>query len=311
MSRLSSRAVAALLTVAALAAFPVASRAATRIAATSAARTEAAATTTETAAATAAPTAAVTRAPDWIINQGAVDLLGTAGLSRAQLQELFGNDRTYLTHPLDSAITAVHGAVGTVTFTSYQTLKSDIGSLPAGTGAVLFDIEHWSLTPAGEQRAPATYEKLAAALVHKHHLLFVTAPATDLTDVLAPDNPDHYAAYLSLGLAASGARYADAIDIQAQGSEADLSKFRNFVEAAAAQARRANPHVTVFAGISTNPSGQHITSTQLTNAFDAVRGFVAGYWLNIPAAGTACPDCGTPQPQVAVPLLRSLLRAHA
>ncbi|MVU77410.1 hypothetical protein GPX89_09135 [Nocardia sp. ET3-3] len=62
----------------------------------------------------------------------------------------------------------------------------------------------------------------------------------------------------------------------------------------------------VLAGLSTNPSGQTVTADQVHAALDATRSFVDGYWLNIPQAGTACPRCGTAQPQVAVTLLRQL-----
>lgn len=244
--------------------------------------------------------------PAWIVSDGALQMLSQAGLTRNQLQELFGSKGTFLTGTTGQL---VNGAIRTATFTSYAKLRAalDGPGLPPGTRAVLYDNEGWSLTPAAERLHPAEYEELAARLVHAHHLLFVSTPATTLTDVLDPGDTDHYAAYLRLGLAASGARYADVIDIQAQGSEADLSTYVAFVQAAAAQARRANPAVMVLAGISTNPSGQRITGAQLAAAFRAVRPYVDGFWLNIPQAGAACPRCGTAQPAVAIPLLRSLL----
>jgi hypothetical protein len=245
------------------------------------------------------------RPPAWIISAKAVTMLGQSGLSGRELQVLFGNHHTFMT-----GTGGLAGAVRTVTFTSYAHLRATLsqGTLPAGTQAVLYDNEAWSLTPRPEQQDPARYERLAAQVVHAHHLLFVSTPATDLTDVLAPGATDHYATYLRLGLAAQAARYADVLDIQAQGSEADLAKYVPFLRAAAAQARQANPRVIVLAGVSTNPSGQHITSAQFTAAVQAVRPYVDGFWLNIPAAGTACPRCGVAQPQVAVPLLRTLIR---
>ena len=93
-----------------------------------------------------------------------------------------------------------------------------------------------------------------------HGLLFLTAPGVDLVTVLAPENrTTPYDAYLRLGIAADAARYADVVDIQAQGSERDTTFYANFVVQAAAQARQANPNVLVLAGISTNPSGQQVT----------------------------------------------------
>ena len=262
-------------------------------------------------AATAASATAAPAPPRWIISQTALSLLGQAGLTKAQVQTLFGNRRAYLTGTTTAPL--VSGALRTVTFTSYQSMEKQLAGpgLPTGTTAVLYDNEDWSATPAQEQRDPAKYEELAAKLAHAHHLLLISTPATDLTDVLAPTQSDHFAAYLRLGLAASAARYADVIDIQAQGSETNLSRFTPFVKAAAAQARGANPHVIVLAGISTNPSGQRVSSAQFTDAYNAVRADVNGYWLNIPAQGTACPRCGTPQPKVAVHLLQTLARAAA
>jgi hypothetical protein len=245
------------------------------------------------------------RTEAWIINQKAVSLLGQAGLGPRQVEELFGTRGTFLIN----ASGGLGGAIRTATFTSYATLRTALadGTLPRGTRAVLYDNEDWTLTPVNEQRNPAKYEALAAALAHAHHLLFVSTPATTLTDRLAPGATDHYAAYLRLGLAASAARYADAIDIQAQGSEADLATYAAFVRSATQQARAANRHVLVFAGISTNPDGQQVTAAQFAAAVNAVRRYVSGFWLNVPAGGTACPRCGTPRPQVALPLLRSLL----
>jgi hypothetical protein len=263
-------------------------------------------------AATPASAIASPAKPEWIITQTAVGLLGGAGLTHAQSQALFGNDRTYLVQGLTgTAAPPVSGGLRTVSFTSYQAMEKQFAGpgLPAGTKAVIYDNEDWSFTPAAEQRNPARYEELAASLVHAHHLLFISTPAVDLTDVLAPGDSDHYEAYLRLGLAASAARYADVIDIQAQGSETSLNTFTLFVKAAAAQAREADQHVLVLAGISTNPSGQRVTSAQLIGAYDAARTDVNGYWLNIPSGGPYCPRCGTPQPEVAVPLLRTLASA--
>lgn len=248
-------------------------------------------------------------APDWIISQSAVTLLQGAGLTHHQLEVVFGYTRNYLIRPATSTGTPpVTGALRTTSFTDYNALAKAITthSLPAGTKAVLYDDEHWSFTPAAQQKQPGKYEELAGKLAHAHHLLFITAPAVDLVKVLDPTATDLFAAYLKLGLASGAARYADAVDIQAQGSITDKTKYKQFVQAASAQALLANKHVLVFAGLSTNPSGQHVTAAEFTAAYNAVRQYVAGYWLNIPSGGAYCPKCGKPQPQVALPLLRAL-----
>jgi hypothetical protein len=261
------------------------------------------------------------QAETWIVNQRTILLLGQVGLDQKQAEQLFGGKDTFLlvsqrpggsprpgdhVHPGGAGL---GNAARTVSFTSYAALRTalTVGALPPGTRAVLYDNEHWPLTPVGEQQNPAKYEALAASLAHAHHLLFISTPAVTLTDVLAPKAANRYAAYLKLGLVTSAARYADAVDIQAQGTEANLTAYVAFVRAAVAQARAANRHVLVFAGISTNPDGQRVTSAQFTAAVDAVRRYINGFWLNIPGGGPACPSCGTPQPQIALPLLRSLL----
>lgn len=235
-------------------------------------------------------------------------LLEGTGLTRNQVQVLFGNSRTYLVRPA-TGTAPVSGAVRTTSFTDYNALAKAITthSLPAGTKAVLYDDEAWSFTPSAQQHNPAKYEALGAKLAHAHHLLFIAAPAVDLVKVLDPTvQTDYYAAYLKLGLAAGAARYSDLVDIQAQGSITITMKYPQFVQAAAAQARRANRHVSVIAGLSTNPSGAHVTPGEFKAAFVAVRPYVNGYWVNIPSGGAYCPKCGTPKPRVAVPLLRSL-----
>jgi hypothetical protein len=245
----------------------------------------------------------------WIVSTKSLAMLGKEGLTGRQLQQLFGNRDTFLTGAADGT-DGMNGASDTVTFTSYASMKSAFasGSVPRGTRAILYDNEDWPLTPVQEQKDPAKYEQLAAELVHAHHMMFVSTPATTLTDILAPGVTPHYAAYLKLHIAADAARYADVIDIQAQGSEATLSSFVPFIKAAAAQARQANRRVIVLAGLSTNPSGHKVTGADLIAAAQAVLPFVNGFWLNIPSAGTACPRCGVAQPQVAVPLLRLLLQ---
>jgi hypothetical protein len=51
------------------------------------------------------------------------------------------------------------------------------------------------------------------------------------------------------------------------------------VAAAAAQARAANPHVVIYAGLST----QRVTSAaELIQDYMATRNLVDGYWMNIP-----------------------------
>ncbi len=175
--------------------------------------------------------------------------------------------------------------------------------------AVSCDYERWRFTPEEEQRNAADYVKRAADLVHARGLLFLTAPAVDLVVTLAPDSlARRYDTYLQLGIAGDAARYADVFDIQAQGSERNTTYYADFVGRAAVQSRQANPRVLVFAGISTQPSGQIVDAADILRAIAATRDVVDGYWLNIPQPSEYCPRCTEFRPDVAIDVLRSLAR---
>ena len=196
-------------------------------------------------------------------------------------------------------------------FTSYRAMKRafDSGSIGPEVRAILYDNEAWQFTPPEEQVNHASYARMAAELVHAHGLLFVATPAANLAKVLsggAAAAGQRYDAFIRLNIAADEARYADVIDIQAQGSERDVQKFSSFVKAAAAQARSANPKVLVFAGISTNPSGQRVTSDDVLQAVEATRNVVDGYWFNVPQPSQYCPNCSEFRPDIAIDVLRRL-----
>jgi hypothetical protein len=182
------------------------------------------------------------------------------------------------------------------------------GVLDPSVRGILYDYEKWTFTPEDEQRNPALFVKQAADAVHAHGLLFFTAPAVDLVPVLAPgsDRSQQDETYLRLGLAADAARYADVFDIQAQRFERDATRYARFVRQAAAQAKRANPHVVLLAGISTQPSGQYVTADDILGAINATHGIVDGYWFNIPKPSAYSPRVTEYRPDIAVEVLRRL-----
>jgi hypothetical protein len=261
-------------------------------------------TATGTGAAGGGPSATVTVSASgsaagitWVIERQAVNELRGAGMSEAELSTLFDNANTYAVGGFDSA----HR---TATVTNLQAEGADF---PTGTTALLYDDEHWSLTPLAQQQSPATFGAQALQLAHEKGMVLIATPAPDLADVLDPGaSGSADQKFLTLDVIASVARNADIVDIQAQGLEGS-AMFEQFVTEAAAQARAANPKVKVLAGISTNPSGRTVSAQTFAQDANEVRGVVDGYWLNIPAAGTACPRCGTARPKVALPWLRALL----
>ena len=251
---------------------------------------------------------APTRNVTWMINATALTRLQTtgSGWSQAESAHFFDNAHTYV-------IGQVPGgwqSISTRSFTSYTALQAAFAahSIPSSVQAIVYDNEAWQFTPIKEQQNFALFVRKAASLVHSHHLRLIATPATDLGRVLDPSGKGStYSRFLSLGIIKVAAQYADVVEIQAQGAEANISTYTQFVSAAAMQAKKANSRVVVLAGLSTNPSGQKVTAQQLYTAFQGTFGTVSGYWLNIPGNQDGyCPKCGTPQPQVAIYFLRLL-----
>ena len=199
-------------------------------------------------------------------------------------------------------------AILVASFTSYSALKSAIthGRLSPRIKAVLYDNENWSLTPRYEQLNLAKYEAQAEQVAHAHGLILISTPAIDLAPELDPGPGASFSKYLQLGIAATAARYSDAIDIQAQGSQLNPSKYIQFVLAAAAQARSVNPNVVALSGLTTNPQGPPIPLSDLITIVDGTRSELDGYWINIPVPGQACPLCEQPQPRLALDLLQNV-----
>jgi hypothetical protein len=183
-------------------------------------------------------------------------------------------------------------------------------TLASQVRGIMYDYEKWRFTPEEEQKNPARYVKQAAGIVHAYGLLFFTAPAVDLAPVQAPnsDRKHQDETYLRVGIAADAARYADVFVIQSQRFELDTTLYARFVKEAAAQARQANPKIIVIAGVSTQPSGQHVTANDILQAIDATRNFVDGYWLNIPGPSEYSPRVTEFRPDIAVDVLRGLAR---
>jgi len=242
----------------------------------------------------------------WILNTPAAVALAADPTA----QRFFANSAPFVVRRKDDTtiLPPSWRATITRTFTSYAAMKLAFASGGIGDNvrAILYDNVHWQFTPDEEQRGHAQFTRMAAQLVHQHGLLFLAAPAVNLTQVLAPGPEKRYDAYLRVGIARDAARYADVFEIQAQGSEKEVDKYASFVRAAAGQAREANPKVLVLAGISTNPSGLSVTADDVLAAISATRASVDGYWFNIPRQSQYCPRCGDFRPDIAIDVLKRL-----
>ena len=251
----------------------------------------------------------------WMIATSAIRKLETADPSGGWARRFFLGSGNFVMNGNrgTEGFPAGAKAVPAATYPSYAAMAQALrdGKLPPDVKAVIYDNESWKFTPSEEQHEIERFEKLAADAIHASGRILIATPAADLVPVLNPrvERGRRYDEYVRLGIARMAARYADVYEIQAQGSEDSLELYTRFVKSAAAQARAANPNVQIFAGLSTNPSGKHVTAEQLQAAVRATRDAVDGYWLNIPSGGAYCPRCGEARPRVAIDLLQSLERS--
>jgi hypothetical protein len=246
--------------------------------------------------------------PEWIITAGSLPRLEAAGLPVPALDADFDHPGTLLLGRGRVDQFLPHASPAMV-FTSESSLAAALsaGRVPSAVTWVLLDLEHWPLTPPGEQADPigALRQAVAVARLHGKKVLFT--PAVDLLSVLAPGTPAaaRFTAFDQL-IAGPGAAVADGFEVQSQQTEATPDAAA-FVSAAIAAARAARPGAPALAGLSTNPDGRRVTAADLLAVYRAARSAGAtGFWLNIPQASAACPRCGTPQTAVAVAFLRAL-----
>jgi hypothetical protein len=226
----------------------------------------------------------INAAESWIVNGAQLQL--TEASEAKAVRYAFRNGSLFV---LESPGKVSRNGQTVAYFSSYQHLKLALekGGLPPSVRWVMYDNERWKLTPLLEQKNPQHYMTLFANLAHRHGYKVILAPAQDL--VFGYRGPGFretgtaWQRYISAGLAAAAARVANIYEIQAQSDELPShrasSAYQDFVRAAVKQARAANSHITIFAGVST----KRVTSAaQLYQDFRATRALVTGYWLNIP-----------------------------
>lgn len=174
-------------------------------------------------------------------------------------------------------------------FKSYAGLAEAIAShrIPPTVHWLMYDNERWPATPSNEQHNPAHYEALFAALAHRHGYRVILAPGQDLAlgfgKSRLPKGKPAWRRYLAMHLPAASARAGDIFEIQAQAYELPQFRRQNLflrvIKASIAQARAANPNITIFVGLSTNRA---VSTPDMRHDYLISRGLVAGFWLNIP-----------------------------
>jgi len=177
-------------------------------------------------------------------------------------------------------------------WTSEAQFVADVsaGAVPGYVKVVHYDNEQWAETPLDEQQQPGLYMRLFCQLAHQHGWLCATGPGRDLCPIAYPSfDGTNAACYLANDLAGQAAQYADITDIQGQGLEVDgTSAYASFIDAAAAQARAANPAAIVLGNLSPTPNGTPVTADVLNAEAQAVYpSAVAGFYMTITSSGAA------------------------
>jgi hypothetical protein len=173
-----------------------------------------------------------------------------------------------------------------------------------GFTSVVYDPENWKATPLRERQHPVVYFRRFSALGHTYDTRVILTPHPNLTsvpdaDCVARTDESQEDAFLRCDLIGRAAQYGDMVEVQAQQMESDPAAYRSFVERAAQQARAANPHVLVIAGLST---GVAFSGKQMYASWNSVRDLVDGYYLSI---------TGTDRVPTALAFLRMLPLPHA
>jgi hypothetical protein len=233
----------------------------------------------------------------WLIAASAVSKLEAADGTAAVARYLDGPQTTIITPaaiPSGLASWNVTFALGT---RSLAEISSGMTGLSSRISEILYDPEDWSFTPLAQQDNVGSATSQAASMAHTAGRKLIVTPATNL----APRGT-----FIQSDDLAKVAASANVVEIQAQGIERDPSNYAAFISQAVSQIRTANSSVTIYAGLSTNPSGATPTVAELVSDVRLTSAEISGYWLNIPSPGTACPKCGSAQPQIGYELLASL-----
>ena len=134
-----------------------------------------------------------------------------------------------------------------------------------GVKFVVDDLEDLGITPRAERKEPIPAMKGFAHAAHARGYQPILIPGRDLmlvSGAMCSQQRGHTISqsYLRCGLPAAAAAYAPIYVIQAAAVETNLTALRQLVQEAAAQARKANPKVTIFATLSVSPNGLRSSS---------------------------------------------------
>ena len=145
-------------------------------------------------------------------------------------------------------------------------------------------LEDLGIAPAAEQKQPIPAMKGFAHAADVHGYQPILIPGRDLmlvSGAMCAKQPGHTISqsYLRCGLPAAAA-YTPIYVIQSAAVETNLPALRQLVQEGAAQARKANPNVTIFATLSVSPNGAFAPYNAVVQAAKAIRPYVQGFEMN-------------------------------
>jgi len=202
-----------------------------------------------------------------------------AGASRALLN-FVNQPQNLVSAPMGKA-KPLTNATRIQVFSSYAGIVQALAGrrIAADTGAVVYDNERSTGTPAAELEAPVRYCRMTAQLLHQNGLEYIASPGFDLSGP-RPANGEWFQQFARAGLMKCG-RYADYLDVQDQLAQG-TSTYSRDAQAAATLLRQINPRAKLLMGLSTSPSGRLDPAGRLWRAYQDTSRFVNGYWLNVP-----------------------------
>jgi hypothetical protein len=153
-----------------------------------------------------------------------------------------------------------------------------------GVRFVADDLEDYAITPATERKNPIPAMRGFSDGAHANGYRPILIPGRDLMRVpraVCSQRPGTTIsqAYLRCDLPAAAA-YAPIYVIQAAAVETNLPALLQLVQDGVAQARKANPHVAVFATLSPSPNGSYVPAAAVAVAAEAIRRYVDGFFIN-------------------------------
>jgi len=153
-----------------------------------------------------------------------------------------------------------------------------------GVKVVVDDLEDLGITPRVEREDPMPAMKGFGHAADSSGYRPILVPGRDLMLVSGAACSQQRGntisqSYLHCDLPEAAA-YSPIFVIQAAAVETNLPALKQLVQQAAAEARRANPHVIIFATLSVSPNGLFVNSSAVVAAAKLIRPYVQGYAMN-------------------------------